>query len=1061
MLAQMRAGLWVRNGFSIRAQYVHYRELNLREFTYDQDIFLLQASFVLLDPEQLLVTLIQRFDLRYTLETGKAGKFDESQTISMMEELLYTLIVVFSEGGDVEGAPIEAVVRRELIHALLLGPLSYSELLKVVTERVHEDACFDAVLATVATFRPPNPTVVTSDVGGVYVLKRECYPEADPYYYRYGRNQREEAMGIKQTADKTAYLHPPVIKPAGAFASQNTQEGTKFGLLDTLGTTTFLSLLAKSMHFAASSNTALHETIIDLVLQLTLIAIAHRPQQFCIMHAGCAELIREFAKLEIDERVKDQHARISHILDTMNSLLPSLVGQYRKSRAENGRAGDNMTATANAAGVDAQRAAAKARQAAIMQKFAAAQKSLMADMESSDEDEDDKEIKVDADQSGDASMIDATADTTITSETRKKVKTVVSAGSCIMCQEDLNSLQPFGSLVLIQTSSLIRLSVGGSYVDEISQLPTDLDRSADDIRPFGMAGIPTSEKEGLGGVAAGFPRQTKPGLFASSCGHMMHSSCFSTYCKSITHRHSHQSTRNHPENPQRMEFICPLCKSLGNVLLPLAGGISTIPDQPKSAIDVGDWLNLRRNSFSSQVIPDPDGSGSDEMPGQMKAWQISPNLSSAIDSSDKDEDEVLLYNRKSTERNMIQRFLKVVAPLDAERHFFDAGATSLPRMIPHELLHYTVAVTEIGLRGKATGTLGPSSLPEPTSRLICSLFGILKHLLILNNGSDAVGHARARLMKNMTGDGDGLFLEKDPLTALIEIVAVSPENFYYAAIITFYSHLLRVAYALSWAEECLDMGTQEDTALAEFAMLVSDSRATRLSLYTDDREQGVWRERTVSIARQIHAHALPFLRRVALIHAALFPAIQPPSDTAEDSEFIRLLSFLKIPHPRQVWGRKHGKQPEGVSGLQGLLEYMDSKWLPQGQPFYQDEKRNQVKLEHPVIYELLGLPRRLDQLIESTSTRRCNNCKTVPQEPAICLICGELVCQQSFCCSDRDDPDESYHGECNTHMWTCGSSMGIYLLVRKCAIIYLFADKGSFATAPYLDAHGESDLGLR
>jgi hypothetical protein len=39
--------------------------------------------------------------------------------------------------------------------------------------------------------------------------------------------------------------------------------------------------------------------------------------------------------------------------------------------------------------------------------------------------------------------------------------------------------------------------------------------------------------------------------------------------------------------------------------------------------------------------------------------------------------------------------------------------------------------------------------------------------------------------------------------------------------------------------------------------------------------------------------------------------------------------------------------------------------------------------------------------------------------------------------------------------------MGIYFLIKRCGIIYLYADKGTFATAPYLDVHGEADPGFR
>lgn len=43
----------------------------------------------------------------------------------------------------------------------------------------------------------------------------------------------------------------------------------------------------------------------------------------------------------------------------------------------------------------------------------------------------------------------------------------------------------------------------------------------------------------------------------------------------------------------------------------------------------------------------------------------------------------------------------------------------------------------------------------------------------------------------------------------------------------------------------------------------------------------------------------------------------------------------------------------------------------------------------------------------------------------------------------------------------CGGAVGLYFLVRRCAILYLAAGNGSFGQAPYLDVHGEVDYGMR
>ena len=44
---------------------------------------------------------------------------------------------------------------------------------------------------------------------------------------------------------------------------------------------------------------------------------------------------------------------------------------------------------------------------------------------------------------------------------------------------------------------------------------------------------------------------------------------------------------------------------------------------------------------------------------------------------------------------------------------------------------------------------------------------------------------------------------------------------------------------------------------------------------------------------------------------------------------------------------------------------------------------------------------------------------------------------------------------------SCAGNIGMYLLVKKCVLLLLHGDNGCFMNAPYLDTHGEVDLGLK
>ena len=63
MIAQICTGLWVCNGFAIRSQLLHYRDYMLRELCYDQDLYLLQTALVVLSPDLVIVSILDRFGL--------------------------------------------------------------------------------------------------------------------------------------------------------------------------------------------------------------------------------------------------------------------------------------------------------------------------------------------------------------------------------------------------------------------------------------------------------------------------------------------------------------------------------------------------------------------------------------------------------------------------------------------------------------------------------------------------------------------------------------------------------------------------------------------------------------------------------------------------------------------------------------------------------------------------------------------------------------------------------------------------------------------------------------
>ncbi|KAJ1894818.1 E3 ubiquitin-protein ligase ubr1 [Coemansia sp. S17] len=230
----------------------------------------------------------------------------------------------------------------------------------------------------------------------------------------------------------------------------------------------------------------------------------------------------------------------------------------------------------------------------------------------------------------------------------------------------------------------------------------------------------------------------------------------------------------------------------------------------------------------------------------------------------------------------------------------------------------------------------------------------------------------------------------------------------------------------------------------------------------------------VTVTKLVATLILPFLRRVALVFYLQYGvdiAREAPWLHAErqtvlnsddnpqvlpqtDSECVRLLKLLNLPDLHHILDIE--SQPTMRVAAEG--------WLRELRTFRRRHTSAMslgagytmaVPVGMPTLYSLVDLPERFEVLFERSAKAFCPRCNGIPSDPALCLLCGGFVCAQSFCC------EEDGIGECNMHMKTCGGTVGVYLLVKKCGLLLLHHDNGCFMSAPYLDQHGEVDLGLK
>ena len=103
MIAQVRAGLWRRNGYSILHQIYFYHNVRCRKEMLDKDVILLQIGASLIESNDFLIHLLNKFKLidwcnpnfEQNLKRGEEDTL--RQQVILVEEFLATILTIISE----------------------------------------------------------------------------------------------------------------------------------------------------------------------------------------------------------------------------------------------------------------------------------------------------------------------------------------------------------------------------------------------------------------------------------------------------------------------------------------------------------------------------------------------------------------------------------------------------------------------------------------------------------------------------------------------------------------------------------------------------------------------------------------------------------------------------------------------------------------------------------------------------------------------------------------------------------------------------------------------------
>ena len=1046
--------------------------------------------FTIVEPEQALVSLMSKFDMLTWFEGFIYHSiYDEKQANMMAEEFLLLLISCLTEPSNICGYTKDQRIERSIIHALCFGPSSYSEFTRLISDTLVDDPDFDRLLNKVANFRAPDGT---TDYG-TYELKDENYEKVDPFYMNFTRNMRENAnQNLKKYYEAKGKGDNHIHLPKKLELPSN---GPYNSIIGVYKTQVLQQIIYSSLYNAFNERdddgrvvkTFSNDLIIDAALQLILNGLVEAKNIFSkfalskvnLMKGTLVELLSEY---ENDERLINVKSKITWILNEISDVNKELVDEYRSKYKKDEDLKMNVDKS-----IEERRSAAKERQAAIMANFANQQKNLLNQLEEDDDDDyEDEDMKLDDDY--DYKINEDNDSTPIMEDIKESESDCRNFGDCIVCQESLKGTT-FGSLAFIQPSRMLRNtpSLDVKFVYDAFWQSNNLDRayncSVDETYKDNFVNSKLNNNNSESNISTpGFPSDhCRLGLNMTSCGHRMHLSCFETYFASSVARHQSQIARTQPDEPKWKEFVCPLCKGLGNVILPVFNRKNKSKTS-NSNLKITEWVR----SASIDLLKDPKVSllndFQEQETGSGEFWPWYARSAPPQKKDDENENELGV-------NVMIDRLMNLIKPISINAE--DLRQTSVPAAqelstegmyLPGELVAYTISSMEVSKR--LNGNLNTNisdNLNESQVLMIESMLGIMENLASRHpthddKGCSIIAKGIFQRILPEFGREDNVrqpLLLRDPLCLLIEIAAVSPESLSPMINLSFYAQLVRIVISLIQMsrtdgvadapmlrppQEIEKVPKEVENIFGNVKGMISYMLQSFTALYNDG-ERMLKILPTSHILKLIYSYLLPFLRRVSILHKVVKDGskIYTNSDkqrqyvNENDCEFIRLMNELEILKPIDCLNLSN----EGQTTIERMVEGWCSHF---GHHVQELRPRDYLlKLDYPDIYKLAKLPKKLSTLIDDVLVRVCPNCNQVPPDPALCLLCGSTLCHQSFCCFDQ----MSRVGECNTHMKKCGGVIGAFFMPKKSATFYLYGIKGSFAQPPYLDAHGEIDIGIK
>ncbi|XP_061600229.1 E3 ubiquitin-protein ligase UBR1 [Cololabis saira] len=1054
LAAQVSAEMWRRNGLSLVSQVYYYQDVKCRDEMYDKDVVMLQIAASKMDPNHFLMLILLRFEL-FEYFNGSFSSNDQDELMHLnrlTEEMLYLIIVVFGERyvPGISQVTKDDVTMREVIHLLCTEPMAHSSLVKNLPENESHETGLEAVIAKVATFKKPGVSG-----HGLYEVKKEQLQEFNPFFYHYSRSQHSKAdesqkkRRAQEGNDKA--LRPPVPPPfCPAFSS----------VVHLLCCDIFVHILRQIL-LRSVEDQPTHWTEAMIQRALHLIGQALLEEKTQLEDSTVEEVAFDFSLKA--HRVGSEHGKSVFLLLSKTKALPSLEAQkdtikwllqmFEVIKCLREKSSPTASVTMDTSKPeesvhDKEKAerkrkaeAAKLHRQKIMAQMSAMQKNFI---------ESNKMLYDNMPESG----TQGEPVTANESGAMKQRELCIAIGpnrgstpperevlTCILCQEEQEVLAQAPAMVLtacVQRSTVLTQCRGK---------------------------IPTNRADGPGTYPLFMPPELAVGTHTGSCGHVMHATCWQKYFEAVQN-----TTRNrlHAElivDLENGEYLCPLCKSLCNTVVPL------IPLEPltfnhensemiRQHLTLPRWIQilsarikgLKSVTQDNDVNADCDGgNGSSSLCGEGPS-DFRSILSYGVQEPRKLSDSItdmLVVCATTVHRVGLKTAPNELCPrvplmvwntcaftIQAIENILQEDNKPLFGSLQNRQLAGLKAIVQFSASQRL------KSSQADIQRHFTDMMGVLLPVMCRKNTPSIVEVDFFHLLVGLVLSIPSLYQE-EAVDLQPSAVSSTYNHLYILHLITM-AHMVQVLL-ISTDFPVVGDGeeTEEASAAAEFFTTVYAAGRPLPDLSGS------------SVAQRVKMGMEPFLRCAALFFNCL-TGVHPPEEllctpVASQGLVETLCSYLALPTNLFQLFQDYR---DTVSPL--LQRWCGSPAIPKAM-----KGKSQIVRYPRRRNRLIDLPEDYSVLLNQASHFQCpKSTDDERKHPTLCLFCGAMLCSQSSCCVSKLDGENV--GACTAHAATCGAGVGMFLRIRECEIVLMASKtRGSTYPAPYLDDYGETDHLLR